>query len=172
MTASSPPDPAAPEERPRRSHGTTSEADPASGEAESVGGERFELRMGAIGRVDADVVDATMGAIGGVRAGSVEARQAVVGGVLAGRVDVSQSIAQSVVAREVRLSQAFARTIVAGTVHVDRATGIGIVIARRVDGDVRTLLDWRGAAAFGVAMGLVSGLVRSMAGGRRRGSGG
>jgi len=35
-----------------------------------------------------------------------------------------------------------------------------VLIARRVDGDVRTLLDWRGALAFGVAFGIVSAIFR------------
>jgi hypothetical protein len=35
-----------------------------------------------------------------------------------------------------------------------------MLIAGRVEGNVRTLLDWRGAIAFGAAFGLVAGLVR------------
>jgi hypothetical protein len=34
------------------------------------------------------------------------------------------------------------------------------LIARRVTGDVRVLLDWRGALAFGAIAGLVVGLLR------------
>ena len=135
---------------------------------ESVEVDRFELRLGALGRVEADAVDATMGAIGGVRAERVEARQSLVGGVLADRVEVGQGIARTVIAREVRLGQSFARTIIAGTVHVDRSIGVGVLLARRVEGNVRTLVDWRGAAAFGAAMGLVAGLIRSATSRRRR----
>ena len=50
-----------------------------------------------------------------------------------------------------------------------------VLIAQRVEGDVRTLLDWRGALAFGAAFGLVAGLARAAGAsprtrtGRRRG---
>ena len=40
-----------------------------------------------------------------------------------------------------------------------------MLIARKVEGDVRTLLDWRGAIAFGAAFGIIVSLFR----GRRRG---
>jgi hypothetical protein len=35
------------------------------------------------------------------------------------------------------------------------------MIAQHVSGEIRPLLDWRGALAFGAAFGLVSGLVRA-----------
>ena len=41
-----------------------------------------------------------------------------------------------------------------------------IVIARRVDGHVKTLLDWRGALALGAGIGAVIALFRPR--GRRR----
>ena len=59
-----------------------------------------------------------------------------------------------------RSSAAFVRTLVAADVTVSGPTGIGILIARRVVGDVKVLLDWRGALAFGAAAGLVAGIVR------------
>jgi hypothetical protein len=34
------------------------------------------------------------------------------------------------------------------------------LVARKVAGDVRVLLDWRGALAFGAAAGLVIALLR------------
>jgi hypothetical protein len=35
-----------------------------------------------------------------------------------------------------------------------------MLIAAKVEGNVRTVLDWRGALAFGAAFGLIVGLVR------------
>lgn len=133
----------------------------------AVAVDALELRLGALGRADADTVNVSLGAIGGVRSGSVDARQSVIGGVLADRVRVDQGVARTVLARDVQLSQSFARAVVAGTVRVERAAGIGLLVARRVEGNVRVLLDWRGAAAFGVAFGFVVGLLRAAAGGRR-----
>jgi len=43
-----------------------------------------------------------------------------------------------------------------------------VLIARRVDGNVRTLLDWRGALAFGAAFGVVSSILRGRIGRRGR----
>jgi hypothetical protein len=58
--------------------------------------------------------------------------------------------------------------VVANQVTMGRGSGALLVIGRRIEGDVRTLLDWRGALAFGAAIGLVVGLVRRGPGSRRR----
>lgn len=128
--------------------------------------DRFELRTSALGRADADVVDASASAIGGIRAGSVATRQSLVGGVLAGEVSVDQGIARTVIARDVQLRQTFARAVIAANVRLEQ-TGVGLLVARHVEGDVRVLLDWRGAAALGAVFGLVAGLVRATTGWRR-----
>ena len=59
-----------------------------------------------------------------------------------------------------RIEQAIVRTVIANEVRVERTTGVLVLIARRVDGDVRTLLDWRGALALGAAIGVVSAILR------------
>lgn len=130
----------------------------------------MEIHQGAVGRAEATTIDVRQGAIGAARAGSVSVDQGALGAALAGDVRVSQGIARTVVARTVAVEQSFVRTLVAGEVKVERATGIGILVARRVVGDVRVLLDWRGALAFGAAAGFVAGLVRRA--GRRSGDGG
>jgi hypothetical protein len=50
--------------------------------------------------------------------------------------------------------------VIANEVTADRTTGVLVLIARRVEGDVKTILDWRGALAFGAAFGIVSALLR------------
>jgi hypothetical protein len=50
--------------------------------------------------------------------------------------------------------------VVAADVTTGGPTFVGVLLARRVIGDVKVLLDWRGALAFGAAAGLVAGLVR------------
>jgi hypothetical protein len=52
------------------------------------------------------------------------------------------------------------RTVVANEFHAERTTGVLFLLARNVHGDVRTLLDWRGAVALGAAFGVVSSLMR------------
>jgi hypothetical protein len=77
---------------------------------------------------------------------------------------MSQSAARSIVAREAHLEQSAAQMIVAQEVHIEKGSNALIVIARRVDGEVRTLLDWRGAIALGAAFGVVVGLIRRSGG--------
>jgi hypothetical protein len=50
--------------------------------------------------------------------------------------------------------------MIANEIHVERTTGVFFLLARRVEGNVRTLLDWRGALAFGAAFGTVVSLFR------------
>ena len=126
----------------------------------AIEADRIEVRMGAVGRADASDLQVVQGAVGAARATDVSVRQGALGAALAGTVTVRQSVARSILAREARVEQSFVRTVVAAEVHLERATGVGILIARRVSGDVRVLLDWRGAVAFGAAFGFVVGLFR------------
>jgi hypothetical protein len=50
--------------------------------------------------------------------------------------------------------------MVAQHVTFSRPSAALVLIAQRVSGDVRVLLDWRGALAFGAAFGLLVGLLR------------
>jgi hypothetical protein len=43
---------------------------------------------------------------------------------------------------------------------VERPSGVLFLIARKVDGNVKAVLDWRGALAFGAAFGVVASLFR------------
>ncbi|MEO5941229.1 MAG: hypothetical protein ABIZ72_09525, partial [Candidatus Limnocylindrales bacterium] len=88
-----------------------------------------------------------------------------IGAALAREVTITQGGAGSIVARDARIEQSVVRLLVANVVHVDRPSGVLFLIARRVDGNVKALLDWRGALAFGAAFGVVTSLVRV---GRRR----
>jgi hypothetical protein len=122
-----------------------------------------------VGRAEGSSIDVRQGAVGAARAGSVSVDQSAVGAALTGELEASQSAVRAVFARTAKIEQSFVRTLVANEVRVERATGVGILLARRVVGDVRVLLDWRGALAFGAAAGFVMGLVRR--GGRKaRGS--
>jgi hypothetical protein len=75
---------------------------------------------------------------------------------------------QGVIARDVFLEQAGARTVVANRVTMGRQSGAFLILARSVEGDVRSLFDWRGALAFGAAFALVSAFLRGHIRGRRR----
>ena len=111
--------------------------------------EVVEIHQGAVGRVEAGELTVTMGAIGAARAERIDIERGALGAALADEVEISQSIVTSVVAREVELGQVVARTIVAAEVTVEQPSLIGVLLAWKVNGDVRPLLDWRGALALG-----------------------
>jgi hypothetical protein len=122
-------------------------------------GENVELRLSAVGMVDAGDVSFSQGALGAVRADNVTVEKGAVGATLANNVEVSRGYARSIVARQVQLDRAVARIVVAADVKAERSA-VMFLVARRVAGDVRVLLDWRGAVAFGAVAGLIMGLLR------------
>jgi len=119
-----------------------------------------DLQRGGIGRLVATEVNVTQGGIGAARADRLNVRQGGVGAAMAGTFELTQGGVRSVLARDARLEQSFAQSIMANQVTMGRGSGALVVIARRVQGDVRVLLDWRGALAFGAALGLILGLLR------------
>jgi hypothetical protein len=50
--------------------------------------------------------------------------------------------------------------MLAGRASFERPSGVLMLVAARVDGPVKALLDWRAAIAFGAAFGLAWGIVR------------
>jgi hypothetical protein len=130
----------------------------------SLATDRVDVRMSALGRVDADQVSVGNGAVGAVRADVLSVDRGIVGAAFADTVEVSQGYARSIIGRQVQLDRAAARLVIAADVQA-RQSVVMVLIARRVDGDVRVLLDWRGALAFGAAAGLVIGLLSRL---RRR----
>ena len=65
----------------------------------------------------------------------------------------------------VRLEQSAVGAVMGDEVEIGAGSLALVVIAREVHGDVRPVIDWRGALAFGAALGLV----RLLLGGRGRG---
>jgi hypothetical protein len=100
-----------------------------------------------------------MGAVGLARGERVSAELGSIGVAIAGEVSVTQSFVRSVVARDVHIRQGGAGAVVAANVTLEKQTGTLVLIARRVEGDVRTVLDWRGALAAGAALGIAIGLL-------------
>ena len=49
----------------------------------------------------------------------------------------------SIVAREATVEQSFVRTLIAQHVTIARPSGVLVLIAGRVEGDVRPVIDWR-----------------------------
>ena len=82
------------------------------------------------------------------------------GMAVGGEVRVSQGYVRNVLARDVRFEQGMVGTAIARTATFERSSAVLVLIAKDVDGNVRTLLDWRGALAFGAVAGLLIGLLR------------
>ena len=137
----------------------TSLATVDQGDDGGLDAEHVELRLSAVGMVDADDVHFAQGALGAARAETVSVDRGAVGAALADKVEVSRGYARSILARQVQLESSAARVVVAGDVRADRSA-VMFLVARRVAGDVRVLLDWRGAAVFGAIAGLIIGLLR------------
>ncbi len=124
----------------------------------------LDLRMGAIGALDAEEVFVQWGAVGAARAERLDVELGTLGAALAGEARMSLGIAGSVAARDAVLEQSFVRTLIAQRVTANRPTGVVVMIAQHVSGDVRPLLDWRGAIFAGAAFGLVTAAVRVIRG--------
>jgi hypothetical protein len=129
----------------------------------------------SIDHLDVDQLEVSRVAIGGVRAGDVAARQAVVGGIAAGQASVEMGAVNGIAAREVTVQQGAVRAVLAQNVHVEQAivrsvvanrvetgptTAILVALARRIDGEAKVLLDWRGALALGAVLGAAYAAVR------------
>lgn len=120
----------------------------------------IDVRQGGITRAEAREISVTQGGVAIARADRVSVGMGAVGLAVGGDVSVTQGFARTVIARDVRIEQAGARTVIASTATFDKSSGALVVIAAKAEGNVRTLLDWRGALAFGAAFGILVGLVR------------
>jgi hypothetical protein len=135
-------------------------AEPASGP--QAGPPDVHIQRGAVGALEAGEVVVSFGAIGAARAERVSVENGAIGAVAAGKFRLSQGAAGAVVAREARFEQAVVRSVIARDVHFARGSGAAVVIAARVDGDARILLDWRGGLAAGTVLGLVWLILRGL----------
>ncbi len=102
----------------------------------------FAARQSAVGGVNAQVAEVMNSTVGGVRADSV-AVQGIVGGVAGGIVNVVDARVGVTAAREVRGEKIHSLVLIAG----------------RVEGEVHTVVDTRGAILFGIVSGLCAGLI-------------
>jgi hypothetical protein len=119
-----------------------------------------DVRQGGIGRLTAEEVFVTQGGIGAAKAERIGVELGILGAAMARDARVTQGIARLIAAREATIEQSLVSTVVAGRVHADRPTGVLVMIAGRVSGDIRPVFDWRGALVFGVVVGLVAAVLK------------
>jgi hypothetical protein len=133
---------------------------PTTGSVDSVAVDVLDFERGAIGGVRATDVSARLAAVGGIAANHASVEQGAVQGILAREATIRQGLVRGVVAQHVHVEQSLVRGVFANTVEVGPSTGILFAVARRIDGDARVMLDWRGALAFGASLGAFLALIR------------
>jgi hypothetical protein len=142
---------------------TNVEADTVSvhqGGLTNVNARLVDVRLGGIAYARADDIKVNMGGVALARADRVNVELGSLGVSFAREAHLTQGFARSVVAQDVRVDQGLVGTMVTGRATFDRPSGVLMLIAGRVDGPVKALLDWRSALAFGAAFGLLWGIVR------------
>ena len=135
-------------------------ATPATGLLDAVAVDTLEFERGAIGGVRATDVAARLAVVGGIAANHASVEMGAVSGIVAREATVQRGMVRGIVAQDVHVEQAFVRAVVANTVQTGPTTGILVAVARRIDGEAKILLDWRGALAFGAALGAFLALIR------------
>ena len=133
---------------------------PTTGSLDNVAVDVLNFERGAIGGVRATDVTARLAAVGGIAANQASVEQGAVQGILAREATVRQGLVRGVVAQHVHVEQSMVRGVFANTVEAGPSTGILFAVARRIDGDARIMLDWRGALAFGASLGAFLALIR------------
>jgi hypothetical protein len=132
----------------------------AKGGIAAASAEDITVTQGGIGRAEADDIAVRMGAIGFARGERISVELGAIGVAIGSDVSVTQGFARTVLARNAVVRQGGARTIVAGNVTLEGKSSTVILVARKVEGDVRTVLDWRGALAVGAGLAIAAGLLR------------
>jgi hypothetical protein len=140
-----------------------------AGAPERVVADVVEIQRGGAGRVEAGDVSVRQGAIGFARAKEIEVEMGAVGAAIGSEIELERALTRFAAARDsITLEQSGALGVLANRVSLGRGAGVVFLFARKVEGDVRPVFDWRGGLAFGAAAGAVLAVVRALLGGRRR----
>ena len=122
--------------------------------------EDITVNQGGIGRAEADDIAVRFGGVAFARGERISVELGGVGIAVGNEVRLTQAGAQTILARNVVLHKSGVRNVLASNVTFEGTSGTFILLARKVEGNVRTVLDWRGALALGAGLGLVAGLFR------------
>ncbi len=135
------------------------------GGAQNVSAESVTVKQGGIMQAEGGSIEVVQGGIVLARGDQINltAGGAVV--VLGTNVQVEAGGAQWMFAREsISVDQGGAGALITRNAEVNNSF-VGLILAQNVTGNVRALFDTRAALVFGIAAGVVGGLVLSM---RRR----
>ena len=122
--------------------------------------ETIDIHYGGIVRATASDIAVADGGIVLAQGETVSLDRGVLGAGMGGELRVVQSAANLVGARDAIVDQSLVMSVIGADVTIRRPSAIGVLIAGRVEGSVRPILDWRGALAFGAAFAIISGIFR------------
>jgi hypothetical protein len=122
--------------------------------------ETIEIRQGGIMRARATDIAVSQGGVGIAQGDKVSLDRGMIGAAFGGETRLVQSMSNVVMGNETTVDQSIVGAIVGSQVTVRQPSAIGVLIAGRVNGSIRPILDWRGAAAFGAVFAVVYGIVR------------
>jgi len=125
--------------------------------AETIISDDVEMNVAAAGAVTAQTLSAQRSLIGGVSAENAEIVNSTVGGVRAELVNV-QGYIGAVAGDTVSVEGARVGVTAAREVRGEKVESV-ILLAGRVEGEVHTVVDTRGAVIAGLVGGLVAGLI-------------
>jgi hypothetical protein len=124
-----------------------------------VDADTVSVRQGGVLYAKADTIQVTQGGIGLARADGVTVMAGYASGVLASNVSLDAGGAKYILAREgVSMQQAAALVVASPAVTVTNSI-TGFLLARQVNGNVRVLFDRQAALVFGIATGIVMGMI-------------
>jgi hypothetical protein len=124
-------------------------------------GESVELHNEGVRDIDATTVSITQGGARDVEATTVTINQGGAARIRADELTITQGGVALARTDSLTLREggtAFA--VVADRVSLDSESSVFLLVARSATGDVRPLLDWRAAAAFGAGFALILRLLR------------
>jgi hypothetical protein len=122
--------------------------------------ETIDITQGGIGRARAGSITVNQGGVGIAQADNVSLERGMIGAAFGQETRLVQSMSNVVMGGETTVDQSLVGTLVGGSITVRQPSAIGILIAGRVEGSIRPILDWRGALAFGAAYALVVAILR------------
>ncbi len=127
----------------------------------------LEAKQAAMARVQSEETTMTQAAVALLQSENATLNGAVSVAVFGNNIDVETGFSRFMLAREaIHVEQGGAVVMAAPRIEVTNGTTV-LLLAREVNGSVRTIMDRRSALIFGLAAGLVLGLMQAARRARR-----
>jgi hypothetical protein len=126
----------------------------------SIEGGHIELQQVGALTIDGEKIDVSQGAAAVIKGGELSLNQSVSVVSFSDNISMNSSFSTVSIAKDTIDVEKSAVGIMISKDITARNTSSLITIAKNVEGNVNTLLDWRSALALGAALGGVLGLVR------------